>query len=336
MKLNNGRVMYDGKEYSVLELSKKYNIKYSTLYGRIFTQHWTVEDAVHGKSIKRQDGTILYNGKKCLVSELAAEFGLKYSTLYSRLFTQGLPIRKALGMQLPEKHGCADRGISEYNAWSDMKARCNTKTHKWFHRYGGRGIIVCDSWQKSFKQFIDDMGWKPDVSLTLERVDNNGHYEPGNCKWATWIEQAQNTSTNNMVTYKSETKCMAEWRRILGFPRQTMEDRIAKGWSVEKAFETPVNKEVFLTYKGDTKNLTEWAKIVNVSVGCLGGRIKKGWSSERTIETKSVKRKRLFNGELKTIGEWAKVYNIDKNTIRDRINKGWTFEKALTHKKWAK
>ncbi len=83
-------------------------------------------------------------------------------------------------------------GTSTYNTWINMKARCAKVGHLDYKHYGGRGITICDRWLHSFENFFTDMGPKPSSELSIDRIDNNGHYEPGNCRWATAKQQRAN------------------------------------------------------------------------------------------------------------------------------------------------
>lgn len=123
-----------------------------------------------------------------------------------------------------------------YIIYNNMKARCNNPKNVSYKNYGGRGIKVCDEWNKDFNIFVKwalENGYKN--NLTLDRINNNGNYEPSNCRWATKIEQANNMRTNRFITYNNETKTIAQWSRILKTSPQNLRYRI-KHWGVEKAF----------------------------------------------------------------------------------------------------
>lgn len=127
----------------------------------------------------------------------------------------------------------------EYTSWQEMKARCYNPKKLLYHRYGGRGITVCKRWLDSFVHFLEDMGPKPFPEATNERIDNDGNYEPGNCKWATRMEQSHNSSRVRLLTYNDETMCIAEWSRRLGIHPATLSYRLNHGWPLEKALTTP-------------------------------------------------------------------------------------------------
>lgn len=118
-----------------------------------------------------------------------------------------------------------------YSIWRSMKARCLRVTHKNYNRYGGRGIQVCERWL-DFKNFLEDMG-APPIGMTLERTNNDGPYSPDNCRWATRIEQSNNTSTNTHLTYNGETLTLMEWARRFNVTRSSIRSRKRRGWSDE-------------------------------------------------------------------------------------------------------
>jgi hypothetical protein len=103
----------------------------------------------------------------------------------------------------------------EYKSWSAMKSRCYRATNKKYHRYGGRGITVCDSWRDSFSNFLRDMGPAPS-GTTIDRINNDGNYEPGNCKWSTSIEQGNNTSSCLEIPWNGEVLTLAQVARAEG------------------------------------------------------------------------------------------------------------------------
>jgi len=120
------------------------------------------------------------------------------------------------------KHGQARRsGHSiEYQTWSGMWSRCTDEKQKAFGRYGGRGITVCARW-KSFAKFLADMGPRP-ADRSLDRIDNNKGYSPGNCRWATKTEQSRNTRTARYVIFNNQKFYMAELATLLNVPRTTV------------------------------------------------------------------------------------------------------------------
>jgi hypothetical protein len=123
-----------------------------------------------------------------------------------------------------------------YGLWLAMKRRCDLPSVESFPRYGGRGIRVCDRWVKSFPDFLADMGERPEGQC-IERIDNDGDYEPGNCRWATMAEQCRNRRSNVHVTTWGETRILQDWisdpRCVVGYI--TLYQRIKKGVAPEIA-----------------------------------------------------------------------------------------------------
>lgn len=125
-----------------------------------------------------------------------------------------------------------------YFTWRSMRTRCNNPSFKSYANYGGRGVKVCDRWQKSFKAFVEDMGPKPDPTYQLDRIDNDGDYTPENCRWVSRSKNLSNTRRNNLVTYQGETKTITQWASIIGISPNTFKWRV-KNWTLKKTMETP-------------------------------------------------------------------------------------------------
>lgn len=123
-----------------------------------------------------------------------------------------------------------------YGIYHKMKSRCLTKTDKAYIRYGGRGITICDEWHNDFVVFRDwalANGYTD--ALTLDRQDNNGNYEPSNCRWATNTMQANNRRSNCLISYKGTTLNIAQWAEKQGISRAALYARLRRGMPIERA-----------------------------------------------------------------------------------------------------
>jgi hypothetical protein len=125
-----------------------------------------------------------------------------------------------------------------HSSWQSMLQRCGNPKAFGFHKYGGRGITVCERW-KNFDNFLADMGERPSLDLTLDRIDHNGNYEPGNCRWSNDHTQQNNKSSNRRLTLGDRTLTMAQWALELGVHPATIGHRIKVGWPLEKALTEP-------------------------------------------------------------------------------------------------
>jgi hypothetical protein len=135
------------------------------------------------------------------------------------------------------RHGQAKDGAvtPEYKSWQSMRLRCKSESSSNYESYGGRGIRICERWLESFENFYEDMGPRPSIAHSLDRIDVNGDYTPENCRWATRTEQNRNTRANVLVEYMGRSMCIAELANATGVPYNTMYSRIKNGWSVERA-----------------------------------------------------------------------------------------------------
>lgn len=139
-------------------------------------------------------------------------------------------------------HGMSDTRL--YHIWRSMIQRCEDLGCAAYTNYGGRGISVCEEWRRDFKAFHDHVSMLEHYGkkgYSLDRINNNGNYEPGNVKWSTVGEQVRNTRANIHLTHDGKTQCVSDWAREMGMPRGTLRKRLHLGWPTERALMTPVD-----------------------------------------------------------------------------------------------
>ncbi len=134
------------------------------------------------------------------------------------------------------KHGATD--TPEHLVWKDMKRRCLAEDRPQYKNYGGRGVKVCKRWCDSFTVFLADVGVRPSPKHSIERIDNDGDYEPGNVRWATRREQSRNKRTSRLITFQGETLCLKDWAMKFGIRDDTLRYRLKAGWSMKRALTT--------------------------------------------------------------------------------------------------
>ena len=179
------------------------------------------EKEVRADSMK--DGSILSCG--CLHSEAAKKRGAESRT-----------------------HGHFRNGkmTPTYRTWALVKRRCKNPNAREYKFYGGRGIRVCERWEK-FERFLEDMGEKPDSGSSIERLDSNGNYSPENCRWLPRKLQARNRRSSRIIEFRGEKKCVAEWAERTGISQDNVLERLNAGWTVEDALLKPIKKTTLKT-----------------------------------------------------------------------------------------
>lgn len=221
-------------------------------------------------------------------------------------------LRKDIQKSIKVTHGKS--GSRVYEAWLGMRRRCNNPSDQAFHHYGGRGIRICERW-KSFANFYADMGDPPTQKHSIDRFpDNNGNYEPGNCRWATQKQQMANQRRNHKITWNRKTRIVREWEDYLGFPSGLLSSRLSRGWSESRALGTrAMNPEEAadkqsghsITWNGETHGISAWARIMGIHHHVLRKRIQAGWSIDRSFTTAIDRKKTPYSKKFRDRAEPA-------------------------------
>lgn len=181
--------------------------------------------------------------------------------------------RSALARTDNKKHRMS--GTKVYRAWQSMKNRCYNPDVTVYENYGGRGIQVCNRWLNSFENFYADMGDPPSNEHSIDRIDVNGNYEPGNVRWATWKEQCRNKRNNIYIEFNGKRQTGAEWAKEFGVPPSTIYSRVEKGLPINQPLRSGKRRMVF-EHEGVVKPMLQWSEETGIAYTTLISRQKRG------------------------------------------------------------
>lgn len=234
------------------------------------------------------------------------------------------------------KHG--DSRTRLYGIWNGMKSRCYYPKNNRYHRYGARGITVCDEWKDDFAAFRDwalDNGYRDD--LTIDRIDNDKGYYPDNCRWVTLKKQANNSPKNRKLAYMGKEQTISQWAEELGMDPHTLSARLDRyGWSLKDALTKPIqDSSKALEYNGEVKTLAEWERATGLGEA-LRSRLRSGWDLKTAIETPLLKKHVKpanspvqYKDDCLPLKELCVKYNKNYHTVQTRLQRGWSLEDAM-------
>jgi hypothetical protein len=182
---------------------------------------------------------------------------------------------------------------TEYATWCRMWSRCTNPIVDRYPLYGGRGIKVCERWQK-FENFYEDMGDKPSPKHSIGRIDNDGNYEPSNCRWESRGEQANNTSTNIFIEWNGQKKTYSQWATETGIAYATIVQRHRAGMPPEKildASEDGLQKKTIVV-NGKKLMTTAWMKEAGIPISSFYHFARQGLTPEQIVLKYLAKKKR--------------------------------------------
>lgn len=210
-----------------------------------------------------------------------------------------------------------------YRIWNNMRTRCNKSYCDHFDRYGGRGIKVCKEWDnlndgyKNFESWALSNGYSE--NLTIDRIDNDGNYEPANCRWVSRKVQSRNKEISKRITYNGEKMQINDFAEKYGLTVSAVSKRIKNGWSIEKIVQTPI-KHVSRTvlYMGKQVTLRELSELTGVNYNTICTRYQRGATVLELIsaDKKSDKLKKSILKIDKTTGTVIGKYRGSSDAVK--------------------
>ena len=178
-------------------------------------------------------------------------------------------------------------GSPEYKVWKQVKRRCFDPKSAAFKDYGAKGITMYPGWVHDFPAFLAEMGPRPTLQHSIDRIDGSKGYEPGNVRWATKVEQSRNRPSIVVpLTLNGQTMLMTVWAEILGVRVQTLAGRRRRGWPVERILQAEKvigGKTRSLTLHSKTQSISAWARQTRIKEQTIRMRLKRGWSVEAAL-----------------------------------------------------
>lgn len=223
---------------------------------------------------------------------------------------------------------------------SGMQQRCYNPKAKGYEDYGGRNIRICKDWYdeelnirrtEPFMKWAMENGYE--FGLQIDRIDNNGNYEPANCRFVTPMVNGRNKRNCKPITYKGETLCASEWAERLGIPKYIIMQRIKKGFPIEKVLSSETQqKDKQVWFRGHKVWISHLSKRFGVSRSAIRSRLKNGWSVEDAV-TKKVgagnEHPVTFGGETNSIKYFAKKFGLRYVRLCELMRSGYSIEDAI-------
>ena len=234
--------------------------------------------------------------------------------------------------ELMTKHGLSRTKI--YRTWSDMRSRCHNPNDTGFKNYGERGIAVCDEWRNdfvAFYEYVSKLEHFGEEGYSLDRINVNGNYEPGNVKFSTTKEQARNKTTTRYIEVDGKQIVLADAAEQNGITAQLIRDRIDRGETGKEILRPPKPTKRYIDIGGGKKvTVTEAARIAGIGRATIHRRLANGEMGSELLRPVQFENHYIeINGVQMTITEVTKAAGVTRKTIYDRLAKGESGEMLL-------